>query len=409
MSPGKEQWDEVYRLLSWWDAEKVAAARVLVVGAGALGNEVLKNLALLNVGHIFVVDFDAIEYGNLSRSVLFRPGDVGRIKAEVAAERVRDINPNCEVGWFNGDIIYDLGLGFLHTMDVFIGCLDNRVARLHLNRYAYRLNKTWINGGILNLAGSLDVFQPGVSCYECGLRPQEWQIIRYRLGCNDVAKRNANQGRLPTTPISSSIIGAMQVQEAFKVIYGNHAQLLSRQRYFYDGQSNESKFYPAKPLQANCLSHSTWENIVEADMLSARMSVRELLDELSLLLDVERPRVHLEYDVVLELYSEDSQVATPVLLPRFRIDEQTYRNHQFSAGETVRIPPEMTVSTLDETFPRPDASLLEVGIPPWQILQVEANDEMHFVSLGGDRGSYFSLNTVVPAEDRAIRAPIQNL
>ncbi|WP_116126999.1 ThiF family adenylyltransferase [Lewinella sp. IMCC34183] len=389
MSPRSSQWDEVYRLLSWWDTDRVAAARVLVVGAGALGNEVLKNLALLNVGHIFIVDFDEIEYGNLSRSVLFRPADVGAVKAEVAARRVREINPNCKVAWMRGDIIYDLGLGFLRTMDVFIGCLDNRVARLHLNRYAYRLDKTWINGGILNLAGSLDVFKPGVSCYECGLRPQEWEIIRYRLGCNDVAKRNANQGRLPTTPISSSIIGAMQVQEAFKVIYGNDEQLLSRQRYFYDGQSNESKFYPARPLRGNCLSHATWEDIRDVEELTAAMTVAALLQTLRESLGAEEVRVHLDYDIVLELYSEESMTSTPVLLPRFRIDEATYRSHQFVAGEMVRIPPEMTVSQLDDAFPRPDASLLDVGIPPWQILQVEADGDFHFVTLAGDRGTYF--------------------
>ncbi len=390
MSPAKDQWDEVYRLLSWWDAERVSAARVLVVGAGALGNEVLKNLALLNVGKIFIVDFDRIEYGNLSRSVLFRPGDVGAVKAEVAARRVREINPNCEISWLNGDVIFDLGLGFLQTMDVFIGCLDNRVARLHLNRYAFRLGKTWINGGILNLAGSLDVFKPGVSCYECGLREAEWKIIRYRLGCNDVAKRNANHGRLPTTPISASIIGAMQVQEAFKVIYNNEKQSLSDRRYFYDGQSNESSYYPARPLKEDCLSHARWDNVIEAEELSAEMTVAALLDALKKVTGNERPRIHLEYDIVLELYSEESQVSTPVLLPRFRIDESVYRKHQFTAGEMVRIPPEMTLSQLDETFPRPDATLLEVGIPPWQILQVEAGAELHYVSLAGDRGTYFN-------------------
>ena len=352
MPAAKEQWDEVYRLLSWWESDRVAAARVLVVGAGALGNEVLKNLALLNVGHIFIVDFDRIEFGNLSRSVLFRPTDVGELKAEVAARRVREINPNCEVSWTAGDVIYDLGLGFLRTMDVFIGCLDNRVARLHLNRYAYRLGKTWINGGILNLAGSLDVFEPGVSCYECGLRPQEWKIIRYRLGCNDVAKRNANHGRLPTTPISASIIGAMQVQEAFKVIYDNREQLLSDKRYFYDGQSNESQYFPARPLKEDCLSHSHWQDIVVAEDLYAGMSVRELLAELRRITGAEQVSVHLEYDIVLELYSEESRISTAVLLPRFRIDAEVYRSHQFIAGETVRIPPEMTIGHIDTSFPR---------------------------------------------------------
>ena len=62
----------VFDLLSWFQIERVRDARVMVVGSGALGNEVLKNLALFGVGHIYVVDFDTIEYTNLTRSILFR-------------------------------------------------------------------------------------------------------------------------------------------------------------------------------------------------------------------------------------------------------------------------------------------------------------------------------------------------
>ena len=67
------EWGEgVFTLLSWFKKERVRDARVLVVGAGALGNEVVKDLTLFGVGHIFVVDFDRIEISNLTRSVLFR-------------------------------------------------------------------------------------------------------------------------------------------------------------------------------------------------------------------------------------------------------------------------------------------------------------------------------------------------
>src|SRR6185295_5874786 len=82
------------RLIPWWRQEKLAAARVLVVGAGALGNEVIKNLALLGVGTVFVIDLDTVEPSNLSRSVLFRSEDGGKPKAEVAARRSEEINPD---------------------------------------------------------------------------------------------------------------------------------------------------------------------------------------------------------------------------------------------------------------------------------------------------------------------------
>ena len=66
------------RLISWWRQDRLRSARILVVGAGALGNEVMKNLALLGLGTIYVIDFDLIEPSNLSRSVLFREADAGR-------------------------------------------------------------------------------------------------------------------------------------------------------------------------------------------------------------------------------------------------------------------------------------------------------------------------------------------
>ena len=61
-----------FRLISWWDQERLAAAKVLVIGAGALGNEIVKNLALLGVGHVFVADHPIVSStSNLSRSILF--------------------------------------------------------------------------------------------------------------------------------------------------------------------------------------------------------------------------------------------------------------------------------------------------------------------------------------------------
>lgn len=79
--------------ISWWDQARLASAHVLVVGAGALGNEIVKNLALVGVGSIDVVDMDAIERSNLARCALFRDSDEGRFKAEVLAEAALAVNP----------------------------------------------------------------------------------------------------------------------------------------------------------------------------------------------------------------------------------------------------------------------------------------------------------------------------
>src|SRR5260370_9966229 len=104
-----------FRLIGWWDQEKIRATRVLVIGAGALGNEILKNLALLGFSNIVVVDLDSIESSNLSRSILYRAKDIGRRKADVAAEAVRQILPEASIPPLTANVVTVLGL-------VLVGC-----------------------------------------------------------------------------------------------------------------------------------------------------------------------------------------------------------------------------------------------------------------------------------------------
>ena len=129
---------------------QVSAAHVMVVGCGALGNEVLKNLVLMGVMHIVVVDFDIVEVGNLTRSVFFTKEDAEqrRLKVMVIAERLRQLNPVVEVIPVCGDIAYDVGLGLIRQMDVVISCVDSRWARFCINRYCMRAGIPWVDGGI---------------------------------------------------------------------------------------------------------------------------------------------------------------------------------------------------------------------------------------------------------------------
>src|SRR5437016_6216452 len=142
-----------FHMIGWWDQRKLSRAKVLVIGAGALGNEIIKNLALLGVGNVFVVDRDAIEGSNLSRSVLFRAEDCGRLKADVAVAAAKNVYPGLHARAFNGNVVYDVGLGLFRWADVIIGGLDNREARVAINRAASRAGKVWIDGAIERLDG----------------------------------------------------------------------------------------------------------------------------------------------------------------------------------------------------------------------------------------------------------------
>src|SRR5512137_1745019 len=264
-----------FEFISWWEREKVQNARVLVVGAGALGNDVIKNLALMGVGYIYIVDFDTIEAANLSRSVLFRESDNNRSKAEVAAARAKALNPQIHVQYLNGDVTTQLGLGIVRRMDVVIGCLDNREARLAVNRFCYWMNKPWVDGAIQELLGLVRVFVPGKgACYECTLTEQALRDLSMRYSCPLLARQNILLGKVPTTPTIASIIGGMQSQEALKLINGMPVE--PGKVTHFNGMVNEMHTTAYSPRE-DCESHWTYGDVTELPARAERTTLDDIL------------------------------------------------------------------------------------------------------------------------------------
>ena len=149
----------------------------------------MKNLALLGLGTIYLIDLDMVEPSNLSRSVLFREDDAGRPKAEMAAQRARELNPEIAVIPMHGDVITDLGLGLFADVDLVIGCLDNREARLWVNRQCWKIGTPWIDAGIQEIQGVVKVFVPPDSaCYECAMTERDYQLLNRRYSCPLLAR-----------------------------------------------------------------------------------------------------------------------------------------------------------------------------------------------------------------------------
>src|SRR5205814_3337500 len=133
--------------------------------------------------------FDVVEPSNLSRSVFFRAADGGRPKAEVAAHRARELNPEIAIFPVHGDVITDLGLGLFADVDLVIGCLDNREARLWVNRQCWKVGTHWIEGGIQEINGVVKVFMPPDGpCYECGMIENDYRLTNLRYSCPLLAR-----------------------------------------------------------------------------------------------------------------------------------------------------------------------------------------------------------------------------
>jgi molybdopterin/thiamine biosynthesis adenylyltransferase len=211
--------------IRWWRQEVIRDARVAVIGAGALGNEVLKNLALLGVGEIHIFDFDTVEISNLSRTVLFRSGDVGRkrAKAEVAAERLRELHiaPQAAIAGHSLDVVWDLGGGFFRRVDCVLGCLDNLEARLAVARHCYQFGTPFIDGGIRELDGRVQLHRTGSgACFDCMIGEGERSQLEARYSCEKVMKSHVESGLVPTVQVTSALVAALMCQEAVRCLHG---------------------------------------------------------------------------------------------------------------------------------------------------------------------------------------------
>lgn len=305
------------KLIDWFDLNRIQNAKVLVIGAGAIGNEVLKNLALLGIGNIFIYDRDTIEMSNLTRSILFRADDCDRLKAEAAADALKKINPDINVVWRNGDIRFDLGLGLIRRMNVVIGCLDNRGARLKMNTDCFRIGIPWIDAGIGQLNGQIRAFSPEHgACYECSFTEEDYTQVG--MPCNRLASIYAAEGKIPTTPTIASIVAAVQVQEALKLLDRKNWEgrnLVSHEMIFNGTIADCMRFELMR--RADCTAHETIteDEIVELHEATAeKTTVGELMSMVEEHLG-EGATLELKFDIALTVDCVDCNEKTPVLKP----------------------------------------------------------------------------------------------
>ncbi len=366
------------RLIGWWDQDKIRAAKVLVVGAGAIGNEVLKNLALLGVGRIFVIDLDEIEDSNLTRSILFRHDDCGKSKAIAAAEEVRNINPDVHITPIHGNVITDLGLGLFREMDVVIGALDNREARLWVNRSCWKVSRPWIDGGIQEISGVAKVFvPPDGACYECAMTENDYRLINLRYSCPLLKREDLMAGKVPTAPTIASMIGGLQVQEALKLIHGLPVD--AGQALVWNGQANN--FYKtAYQRKEDCLSHETYGEPVELPLTASGSTAGELLAAAAAHFGGKKElTLHLDRDLVVSLDCACGNTRR-VMQPQQVVGADEAKCP--ACGQTAK---PMLEHSVDAGGTLGTEKLSALGIPPYDIVRVGDDQKEAVFLLAGDR------------------------
>ena len=271
----REKYDRQIRI-DWWDQDKLLKAKVLVVGAGALGNEALKLLALMGVGRIHIVDFDTIEISNLTRMVLFDENDIGRRKAEVAAERTRQLNPDAEVTYTHGNLEYDLGWGEYKEADVVLGGIDSIDARLSLNRICQMVRVPWINGGMGVTEGEVSYFDPDQgACFQCTMTDSMWEQRNQRFSCGWLRSLFPEQ-KVPTTATIASVVAALMVNQAFLILHDDKKGLSPSERLFVTLKPY-SLNVASIPRNPECYAHDHMDQVTQLEKGPEEITVCEIL------------------------------------------------------------------------------------------------------------------------------------
>jgi adenylyltransferase/sulfurtransferase len=201
---------------------RLKASRVLCLGAGGLGSPVTMYLAAAGIGEIGLVDDDRVDFSNLQRQILHGTSDVGRLKIESARDRLAEINPEVRVTIFGTRFTAENAAAIAEPYDLIIDGTDNFPTRYLSNDLAVLTKKPNVYGSIYRFEGQVSVFAPhlGGPCYRC-LFPEP--------PAPGLVPSCAEGGVLGILP---GIVGAMQANEAVKLLLGLGDPLIGRLVHF---------------------------------------------------------------------------------------------------------------------------------------------------------------------------------
>nr|MDO8090591.1 ThiF family adenylyltransferase [Candidatus Sigynarchaeota archaeon] len=273
-------------MLEGWNQEKLSQSTVLIAGVGALGSMVAVFLALMGVGKLILVDMDTVELSNLNRQLLFTEKDIDEYKARVAAEKLREINPNVYVIDRNESLV-NVPRRYFEESDVIVDGLDNFEARRWLNSVCVGLNKPLVHGGMYGWYGNVQVVIPYVTpCLDCQpLLPRE----RFQKSCTPPGKKRekVEPPKFPGVSTISAVLSGIQAQETLKILLD--LSPLIDNYLFYDGlsQSFTKIKLERNPKCIICSEKYKLEGIEYA--VDKEETIRELKDRLIATLGLVEP------------------------------------------------------------------------------------------------------------------------
>lgn len=204
--------------------ERLASASVLVIGAGGLGSPALLYLAAAGVGRIGIVEDDVVDLSNLNRQILYTSADVGKPKVQVAAERLRQLNPDLQIDVYQQRFAMPAAVELARDYDVLIDASDNFETRNLANEAAVAAGRPLVHGSVRQFEGQAAVFNyRGGPCYRC-LFPS-------------TPSQSSEADRAIIGPVAG-LIGTIMATEALKIIL-QIGEVLSGRLLLYDALQME--------------------------------------------------------------------------------------------------------------------------------------------------------------------------
>lgn len=256
-----------HSLIDWFSQERVQASRIAVIGAGAVGNEVVKNLALLGTGAIDLYDFDRVEIHNLTRSIFLRAEDVGESKAAAVVARAREVDPAVKLRAVKGDFWRTLTLSSLATYSAVVCGVDNFEARLRVDQMCFIAGVDLVNTAIDSRFVTVETFPFSAgtlpACYECHLPPSAYQRLAERYSCGWLRKAAFVERKIPTTTITASVAGALAASAALRFAATADG---TAQRIFFDTLRGTSTLtsLDRQPECPNCTGFARRPQVIAA-------------------------------------------------------------------------------------------------------------------------------------------------
>lgn len=205
------------RIIPGWDQDRLAQATAVVAGVGALGNEVVKNLALAGVGRLILCDPDVVAVSNLSRTVLLGPGDVGKPKAEAAAATARALVPGLRLESRVADLAAGVGLGELADASIVLSCVDSIRARMRLLGRCALAGAPLVDGGTHPFGGEVRLrVAPDEPCYGCTLSAHERGVSDVPWSCFG----RTEDGPQPASIATTALVASWMSQAALRIMLG---------------------------------------------------------------------------------------------------------------------------------------------------------------------------------------------